>query len=165
MPDVSCKKCGNTFYAKPNWLKRGYGKFCSINCTRLASRRGSWKACCLCKEKVYKSLKDIRRSKSGNFFCSKRCSLKWLRSKQFGRNHANWKHGKYAYRGMLLRSALSRKCKLCGRDDERILIVHHIDKNRENNKIDNLTWLCLNCHYLVHNYSEAEDQFLDSLNT
>jgi len=34
------------------------------------------------------------------------------------------------------------------------LIVHHIDKNRNNNGIENLIWLCQNCHYLVHHYTD-----------
>jgi predicted HNH restriction endonuclease len=27
-----------------------------------------------------------------------------------------------------------------------------VDKNRKNNKIKNLIWLCRNCHFLIHNY-------------
>jgi predicted HNH restriction endonuclease len=49
---------------------------------------------------------------------------------------------------------------LCGKDDKRIIAVHHIDKNRSNNKLKNLAWLCYNCHFLVHHYSEIREKFL-----
>ena len=39
------------------------------------------------------------------------------------------------------------KCACCGYDeDERILEVHHIDSDRNNNDIENLMILCPNCH-------------------
>jgi len=39
------------------------------------------------------------------------------------------------------------KCYVCGyNDDERILEVHHVDENRNNNDINNLKILCPNCH-------------------
>ena len=47
------------------------------------------------------------------------------------------------------------KCELCATVDERVIVVHHKDKNRTNNKLDNLAWLCRNCHYIVHNFSDG----------
>jgi 5-methylcytosine-specific restriction endonuclease McrA len=45
-------------------------------------------------------------------------------------------------------------CKRCGTEDKRVLEAHHIDSNRKNNTIQNLVWLCRNCHHLVHNHKE-----------
>lgn len=43
------------------------------------------------------------------------------------------------------------KCQVCGfNEDVRVLDVHHIDKNKENNKIENFIVLCPNCHAKVH---------------
>ncbi len=41
-------------------------------------------------------------------------------------------------------------CSNCGIKDKRALMVHHKDKNRQNNKIENLIVLCYNCHVIEH---------------
>ena len=41
-------------------------------------------------------------------------------------------------------------CSKCGKTDG--LIVHHLDKNRLNNDIDNLQYLCRRCHQKIHNH-------------
>lgn len=99
------------------------------------------------------------RSKSKKFFCSKTCQTIWRNKIVFiGENHANWKFGESAYRRILAADGKDRICKLCATDDKRILIVHHQDKNRRNNKIENLAWLCHNCHYLVHHFEGTKDK-------
>ena len=42
------------------------------------------------------------------------------------------------------------KCVLCNYDNPRALVIHHKDRNRENNHISNLIILCANCHQLIH---------------
>ena len=46
------------------------------------------------------------------------------------------------------------KCNECGCEDRRVLVAHHKDKDRSNIKVENLEWLCRNCHYLIHNYDK-----------
>jgi len=48
------------------------------------------------------------------------------------------------------RKFIKDKCEKCGANDKRILCVHHIDRDRDNNKLENLQTLCFNCHRLVH---------------
>lgn len=160
MPLVNCILCNKEFYTKPNWLKIGHGKYCSIKCARTSKRKGKFFCCTMCSKEVYKSLKEIKRSKSGNFFCSKKCDLGWLNGPRVNGKHHGWKHGEWAYRGILQRSGTPAVCVFCGKDDERILLVHHIDHNRKNNVLRNLSWLCQNCHYLVHKYQKENEVFL-----
>ena len=47
-------------------------------------------------------------------------------------------------------------CALCGARNARILEVHHIDENRENNAYDNLIVLCNPCHTSYHRPSSHE---------
>ena len=54
-------------------------------------------------------------------------------------------------------------CNFCRVSDARILAVHHIDGNRENNKLENLAWLCHNCHYLVHHFDQEKRKFMEML--
>jgi hypothetical protein len=42
-------------------------------------------------------------------------------------------------------------CERCGYSEEvGILVIHHKDRNRDNNDLGNLAVLCPNCHALEH---------------
>ena len=153
MSQAKCKICGKEFYVKPSHQRMGWGKYCSIPCHRIGSRTGEILACSICGKKVWRTPKDIRVSKSGKFFCTKSCQTLW-RNKYFsGSKHPNWQGGKFIdYREILLKVDEKLACKLCGHDDKRVIVAHHIDKDRTNHHPSNLVWLCHNCHYLVHNY-------------
>ena len=43
---------------------------------------------------------------------------------------------------------LTKKCWVCGYDI--IVLLHHKDRNKENNNKENFVCLCYNCHKLVH---------------
>ncbi|MDP3989021.1 MAG: HNH endonuclease [bacterium] len=47
---------------------------------------------------------------------------------------------------------------MCLTNCSMVLIVHHIDHDRNNGALDNLVWLCHNCHRLVHNYKEEKEK-------
>lgn len=161
---MKCKVCHKEFYAKPNWIKIGYGKFCSVICRGLFQRKGKEVKCYTCGKEIYKSLRDIKRSKSGNFFCNRTCSNVWIGKQQRTENNPNWAGGESSCRVILNRENSKQTCVLCGKNDARILCVHHIDKDRENNSIKNLMWLCRNCHFLVHHYKNEENFLIKNLN-
>lgn len=61
----------------------------------------------------------------------------------------------------MLKRNLINKCERCGYDKYiKILGVHHIDRNRNNNSIQNLEVLCPNCHseehmkHICHGFTE-----------
>ena len=163
MPQVKCKKCEKKFYAKPSWLKNGHGIYCSPACQYLGVRKGRTVACFICGVKVYKSPQTLRRSKSKKYFCSKSCQTKWRNSVFIGPRHANWIHGQQAYRSVLSRSGVVKMCSLCFVKDGRVMATHHIDQNRKNNKLNNLAWLCHNCHFLVHHYDVERQKLMEVL--
>lgn len=76
-----------------------------------------------------------------------------------GKNRPFWLNGEFSYRNILIKKKQKRKCWLCGTANFKILAVHHIDKNRKNNNLNNLSWLCHNCHFLVHHYEEEKNKF------
>ena len=54
-------------------------------------------------------------------------------------------------RKMMIRRNMLQSCQRCGYSESiEILGVHHIDRNRKNNKLNNLEILCPNCHSLEH---------------
>lgn len=163
MPQVHCNQCNKQFYAKSNWIKIGWGKYCSIKCRSLSQRNGKYVKCFTCKKDVYKSQKSLVRSKSGNWFCSKSCQTLWRNSFFIGEKHGNWKGGEESYRERLLRTKIVQICRFCKLRDIRILAVHHLDRNRQNNKLENLVWLCHNCHYLIHHDKQEDKKFTETL--
>ena len=53
----------------------------------------------------------------------------------------------------LIYEIYDRKCGRCG--SEEYLHVHHIDRNPENNDLENLELLDIWCHYLEHERKES----------
>ena len=151
-----CKICSTEFYAKPFFLKRGQAKYCSQSCMRLGSRTGKIVQCHSCDKDVYKTQRALQHSKSKMYFCTKSCQTRWRNSVFVGPKHANWKEGLFAYRSVLDRYRVPKICNLCQTRDVRVLAVHHKDRNRKNNSVSNLMWLCHNCHFLVHHYPDVE---------
>jgi hypothetical protein len=161
MPQVKCLSCKNMFYAKPSWIKNGYGKYCSVKCRSNSQRNGKRFRCHTCSKEVYRSLKSQKTSKSGKYFCSKSCQTHWRNSEvNTGINHPNWTTGQSSYRERLKKSEREQTCSRCETDDTRVLSVHHKDRNRDNNDLNNLIFLCHNCHFLVHKYTSESKSFI-----
>ena len=156
MIECLCKICSKKFLRKKSQVILGGGKICSDKCRFEARKNGKNVSCSYCGIEVYRSQKDLKGSKSGKYFCSNKCLLEWIYKKHGGRS--NWKGGLYTeYRKKLIKHSKKTSCLLCNEDNFKMLVVHHIDKNRKNNLVNNLMWLCFNCHFLVHYYKkEAE---------
>lgn len=97
------------------------------------------KNCPVC-DKEFKTKNDKRESTT----CSHACSNTYFRS---GKNHGNYKDGSSHYR----RKVDIQLCNRCGyKEHPSILQVHHRDRDRLNNTLENLEVLCPNCHTLEH---------------
>lgn len=147
---VLCQACSKAFKTKAYFIKRGQGRFCSLNCYHSTFLRGRTVTCATCRATMYRTPQQLRRSKSKLYFCSKSCQTVWRNQVFSGEKHKLWKNGLFTYRNLLLRSEQPQICKRCGTRDYRVLAVHHIDHNHHNNKLENLLWLCHNCHLLIH---------------
>jgi len=66
-----------------------------------------------------------------------------------GKASLSYKNGIGDYRKRALKH-YGIKCNRCPIEDIRILLVHHKDRNRKNNEIDNFEILCRNCHTIEH---------------
>ena len=163
MPIVNCQICKKAFSAKPSWIKNGYGKYCSRACQNTGARKGKEVPCDTCNKLSYKSPKALRGSKSGKFFCSKTCQTRWRNVEFSKEKHPNWKGGTHAYRRMLSQSDRPQVCGHCKTDDVRVLAVHHLDENRKNNTLENLAWLCHNCHHLIHYYPDETKRYMATI--
>lgn len=160
MPKLNCKICKSLFYVKPSHVRMGWGKYCSTKCRSKSQLNGRSFKCHVCGKEVYRSIARIDQSKSGKFFCNKSCQTLWRNSFFVEDKHPNWTDGISIYK-KLLKNDKVPKCFLCKLEDERVLIVHHKDHNRHNNGLFNLTWLCCNCHRLVHVDSDLDRKVRD----
>lgn len=150
---VKCSICEKEFEKETKRvneaLKNGWKLYCSDECR---SHRGSTLCVCAnCGEKIWKKNSEIKTSKSGNVFCNRSCATSFnnimYKSKE---NHPNYKNGTgFQYRKDAF-AKYEHRCLACGwNEDERVLEVHHIDENHNNNNIDNLCILCPTCHRKV----------------
>jgi hypothetical protein len=67
-----------------------------------------------------------------------------------------------SYQALKIRllNARGKVCERCGYDKYQILQVHHKDRNRNHNDLDNLELICPNCHYEEH---LLEKSWLDAI--
>lgn len=101
--------------------------------------------CPICK-KDFRRTKSSLKGKSDFYFCSRECKDIAARIGSGIEIQPDFYGTGLNYRIKAFR-LLEHKCEVCGWDeDERILEVHHIDENRENNEILNLKILCPTCH-------------------
>jgi len=154
----NCLNCHTQFDAEVKELNRGNAKFCKRSCSS-QWRRDHPKVktpnctCANCQAKFYKSASKLKASKSGLVFCSRTCkdtAQKIGGIKEIQPSH--YTDSRKDYR-KTAKEFLKHKCSNCGYDKHpEVLQVHHKDRNREDNSIENLEILCPTCH--------EEDHFL-----
>ena len=163
MVNIKCKICSKEFKIKPYFLKQGQGKYCSRKCTHESFKKGRVTVCATCNTNLIRVPSDFLNSKSKLFFCNKSCQTIWRNKEYSGKKHSQWKGGRSVYRKIQMSKHISKQCFLCKISDARVIIVHHLDENRNNNIGSNLIWLCRNCHHLVHYDRLAKNELMAAL--
>ena len=152
-----CLLCGKYFYS----YKKENQRYCSPECGN-KSRRGKvfWK-----KDKVKTvtftclncGIIKIVQEYSPRKYCSQQCSQEYMK----GKNSPTWQGGKsFEEYGAEFDNSLKEqirfrdnyKCKVCGCpqiENGKQLDVHHIDEDKQNNKLENLISLCHRCHLKI----------------
>ena len=153
----NCELCGIEFLRRKSRPLEKRTRFCSSKCRGLfITKKHHYKyinlVCKQCK-KEFKRLKHrIQYAKNGCYFCCRKCkdiaqSLEGncpeIRPPHFGNGHCCYRDN-YIKKHSLI-------CNRCGyKEFESCIDIHHIDENRENNKMNNLISLCKNCHKSLH---------------
>jgi len=155
---INCLNCKNECFVEKREINRGNGKFCSQQCSsdhRVANLQELEKnvTCAFCKQSFHMTFHRGKRSKSGLYFC---CRLHKDNAQKIGGikeimpSHYGTGSPDNTYR----RTAFSNKPKICERcrydQHPAAIIVHHKDRNRMNDSIENLEVLCSNCHAIEH---------------
>ena len=147
-----CHTCSKVFHTTSGEINRGFGLYCSRSCSSGRPRppKPHNLICKTCEKSFYGKLH--KKSKSGLRFCSRPCKNKATEISsgipELWPKHFN--DGESSYRERMQRHCIP-KCEKCGYDTvPEILVVHHRNHNRSDNKLENLAWLCPNCHETHH---------------
>ena len=143
------KKCLNCNEAV-EYKKKRENKFCSKKCadTFNAVKRIKNKTCLVCENEIKKG-------------ASKYCSLKCQQTHYFNQKLTNWIEGTYETKSRnffrrYLTETQGYKCSCCGISEWNnkaiVLEIDHIDGNFENNRPENLRFICPNCHSQTDTY-------------
>ncbi len=141
IPNTKCYVCSSPIYRRPIQIERSKGKvFCSFKCTGLASRKET--PCPVCG----KSLMARLNKKT----CSRRCANIYRTGVKYGIGSPNDKARIFRTLKIKLLNIRGNKCERCDYSKYEILQVHHKNRNRNNNRLNNLELICPNCHYEEH---------------
>ncbi len=152
-----CGICGKIFLANPAEERRGNSKYCSRKCSGINKQRQCEdkrknrqhnKKCAYCGKSFY--AKESRNKHGFRFCCRLHKDLaqriggiKEIQPPHYGDEQKD-------YRAIAFR-VYPKKCNRCSFDKHSAaIVVHHKDRNRENNDIQNLEVLCANCHAIEH---------------
>lgn len=134
-----CKFCNKDFISKKTPTKEQ--SFCSTNCARKSRKNGIYRNCKECGNAIYVPKHKI--NTNHRYFCSSVCRIKsWNRDSIKAQMPGSYRENAW--------KIYEKKCYDCGIMDERLLVIHHIDGNRKNGKLDNLIPVCHNCHCIRH---------------
>lgn len=140
-PNTKCSVCYKPIYRRPFEIRQSIGGvFCSMGCYGISCRKE--KPCVICGKPIL--------SGQNKKTCSRSCANKHRTGIRYKINSTRSKVKSYKILKIRLLKERGRICERCGYNKYEILQVHHKNKNRFNNDLDNLELICPNCHFEEH---------------
>jgi predicted nucleic acid-binding Zn ribbon protein len=141
-----CLNCNQVI----SYEKKNDNKYCSRSCSATVNnlKRKQRKPCLVCKKEINKG-------------SSKYCSLTCQKTYHFNQRLSDWIEGNYSTKSRnffrrYLTETLGYKCSSCGisewNNKSIVLEIDHIDGNPENNRPENIRFICPNCHSQTDTY-------------
>lgn len=144
---ITCSTCKREFYVFPARLKLGMVKYCSSKCfKRDGDKNPMWN------HKQKKSSIDKMMNHPNRYSFkddNSNPNIRYSSNNYTGNTYSWWQ--KHRNRRTII-------CERCGFKETGILQVHHKDRNRKNNKKENIEIICPNCHTLEH-FNNKDGQF------
>jgi len=138
-PNSNCLICGKAIYRRP--LERQSGRiFCSWACYGVSCRKES--PCVICGNPILANLHKKT--------CSRACANKNRTGIHYGILRPYDKVKQTRTLKLRLLKEKGGRCERCGYSKVEVLQIHHKDRNKNNNSMDNLEIICPNCHYEEH---------------
>jgi len=140
-PNTPCLICKKPIYRRPSEIEASKNRvFCSQICYGISLRKEI--PCVVCGKLILRGFNKKTCSRS----CANinRAGIKY----KIGSPKDKVKSQKILK--LRLIESRGRKCERCDYDRYEILQIHHIDRNTNNNSLENLLLVCPNCHYEEH---------------
>lgn len=139
-PNTTCHKCGRGCYVSPSRQESQKSWFCSDECRGI----GKKSLCLICGKST---------SRPRNVFCSRACSNKSRTGSVYDGTSVKSKAARLTRNRIRLTKAYGYQCSTPGcpvggiwLGKPIVLQVDHIDGDSQNDDIENLRFLCANCH-------------------
>ena len=147
-PNTICFVCKKPIYRRPSEVKANKGHvFCSPLCYGIYQRKEI--PCVVCGKSILAG------------FNKKTCSRKCANINRAGIHYKIGRPQDKARTFKILKRRLlierGKKCERCGYDRYQILHVHHKNRNRSDNRPENLEIICPNCHYEEHHLKRRQN--------
>jgi len=140
-PNTFCLVCKKQIYKRPGQVKENSGNvFCSNACYGFFCRKET--PCSVCKKPILSGLNKKT--------CSRACANEQRTGIVYDKRKPRDKVVQHRTLKHELTIARGEKCERCGYDKSQILQIHHINRNRKDNRLSNLELICPNCHYEEH---------------
>jgi len=144
-PNTSCQVCGKKIYRRPIEIKKHNGRaFCSLKCYGKSCRKEI--PCIVCGKLILAGLNKKT--------CNRSCANKHREGIKYKLNSHRDKVKTQKLLKVRLLKIRGKKCERCGLGIYEILQIHHKDRNRNNNDLDNLELICPNCHSKEHYFNK-----------
>lgn len=133
--------CQKDIYKRPSQIKENGGKaFCSQVCFGKFCRKEN--PCVVCGKLILAS--------ANKKTCSRACANTHRMGIKYKMNSPRDKVKAQQTLKIRLLKVRGKNCERCKYDKWEILQVHHKDRDRNNNNLENLELICPNCHYSEH---------------
>ena len=151
-PNGSCENCDTPIYIRPG---EGGHHYCSVYCYRTMQARKKPRNCILCGVNIKPGADSRVR------FCSHSCSNRSRRGISYDGTQAKNRALNHKLVRIQLIELRGEKCVTCGLGplwigNRIVLQIDHIDGDRLNNHLDNLRFLCPNCHSQTETYGSPK---------
>lgn len=148
-PNTKCIVCNKPTYKRPKEIQKNHGRvFCGTACYGISCRNEN--PCIICGTLILAS--------ANKKTCSRSCANRHRAGIQYKINRLKDKVKSQQALKIRLLNDRGKNCERCTFNKYEILQVHHKNKNRNNNSMNNLELICPNCHaeehYLKNNYTK-----------
>lgn len=147
--NTNCFICKKEIYRRPSEIKSSMGHvFCGSTCYGISQRKEI--PCVVCGKLILAGYNKKT--------CSRSCANINRAGIKYKIGRPNDKAETFRVLKIKLFKIRGEKCERCNYNNKEILHVHHKNRNRKDNRAENLEILCPNCHYEEHFLEKVSKQ-------